>query len=87
MSFSWLVKLVNGFIKLLAKVLDLLFIVLPGSPFEFIYENDVIVDYLGYINWLVPVGVLISIVELWLVAIGTFYLVQIPLRWAKASGD
>ena len=87
MSFGFLVKIANGIIKLLAKVLDVLFILLPGSPFKLVYANDTVVSYLGYINWLVPVGILVSITELWLVAVSAFYLVQIPLRWAKASGD
>lgn len=57
---------------------------LPRSPFRsFIDEIDKH-DWLGYINWLIPIDKFIVIGEAWLVAVGLFYLVSVLLRWVKA---
>ena len=64
---------------------------LPISPFQrFIAGWDgieVIQDYLGYINWFIPVSTLLDIMAAWLVCIATFYGVQAILRWIKIVGD
>lgn len=64
---------------------------LPLSPFQrWISRWDgfaVIRQYLGYVNWFVPISILIDIMALWLAAIGVFYAVQAILRWIKLIGD
>lgn len=64
---------------------------LPISPFQrFITSWDglnVIREYLGYINWFVPISILIDMLLLWLSAIGVFYAIMAILRWIKIVGD
>lgn len=72
----------NTFIKLLAKVLDAIFILLPNSPFKDI-DSSPISEFLGYLNYLIPVTEIVAIMTLWCTAIGLYYIVQIALRWIK----
>lgn len=56
---------------------------LPQSPFQnlewLIPENP----YIGAVLWVVPVGPMLTLLSTWLVAIGLYYAVKVPLRWTK----
>lgn len=78
-----IIKFMNAIIKGLGSILNGIVSILPDSPFVFI-DNSVIKDYLGYINYFAPITEIIVILELWIIAIGTYYLYQIILRWIKA---
>ncbi|WP_277409711.1 hypothetical protein [Lacrimispora xylanisolvens] len=41
------------------------------------------IPFLGYLNYFVPVAQIIAITQLWITAVGLFYLVQLALRWVK----
>lgn len=60
--------------------------ILPDSPFKFLttYSNSVIGEWLGWINWFLPINTFLAIVQAWLAAILIYYVIQIILRWAKA---
>lgn len=64
---------------------------LPISPFQRFFANwdglDLIRQYMGWINWFVPVGTIIEILTIWLTAIGVFYGVMAILRWVRIVGD
>lgn len=72
-------------------IIQFLSLFLPTSPVQtFLVENDITSDirqFLGYLNWFIPVGTILTILSLWLVAIGLFYLVQWILRTYKIIGD
>lgn len=40
-------------------------------------------QWLGILNWFVPVGTILNILQLWLSAIAVYYIYQILLRWIK----
>ena len=75
--WSSIITTVNG---LLDKALGLL----PQSPFRAFIDEIGEHEWLGYVNWLIPIDKFIVIGEAWLVAVGLFYLVSVILRWAKA---
>lgn len=75
--FSWLSDKIQ-------TVLQGLIDVLPGSPINWILSNDSINEYVGYLNWFIPVYTFIGILENWLAAVLIYYGVQIVLRWIKA---
>ena len=56
---------------------------LPGSPFQAI--NAVMIDnkLLSYISWVIPVQQILSLLQLWTVAIGVYYLCMLVMRWVK----
>jgi len=74
---------VNSLGALLKNALNWVIQLLPNSPFK-ILDNTPIKDILPYINWFVPFGFIVSTLELWLVAVGGFYLYSVILRWVKA---
>ena len=73
-----LLKLLQGIIDGFVAVLHGIISVLPGSPFN---------GLSAIICYIVPVPQIISVLEAWIIAVGTFYLYQVVLRWVKAVGD
>lgn len=70
--------------ELLNKFLDWVLQLLPLSPFRDVIDELAALPYLGYINWLVPVGRFLKIGAAWLGAITLYYMYSIILRWIKA---
>lgn len=67
-----------------SKIIDSIINSLPKSPIVFLSSNASISRILSYVNWFIPVYLWISILESWLVAIATYYIYQVILRWIKA---
>ena len=63
----------------LTRIIDLL----PDSPF-LIIDNSPIADYMGWLNWLIPMEQIIAILQLWVSAIAIYYVWVVILRWIKA---
>lgn len=62
-------------------------LLLPDSPFTFLeqdYVPEAIQDILPYLNWFIPVGSIMTIINLWLTAVAVYYVYQTILRWVKA---
>ena len=70
--------------EILTEFLEFVLSALPLSPFTDIISELEQMPYIGYINWLVPVGDFVKIGIAWLAAITTYYMYQIILRWIKA---
>lgn len=78
-----IVGLFQKFITGLGVALAAAIALLPKSPFA-MPDKGPLNDYLGYINWFVPVSQMVSILGLWVSAIATWYIVQLVMRWVKA---
>lgn len=78
--FDWMYKLVQGLGMAVYRLL-------PQSPFTEFINNWNPPQYIGWLNWFFPVGQILSILSLWLTAIGVFYLYSIIMRWVKIIGD
>lgn len=60
---------------------------MPKSPFiNITADNSKIYTYMCYLNWFVPFNLLIDTFNLILVALVTYYLISILLRWLKILG-
>lgn len=60
---------------------------LPDSPFLILDSLDPagqIAEWLGMVNWFVPIYSFVGIFEGWLLCIGIYYVYQIVLRWLNA---
>lgn len=79
---NFFINLINSIIAGLGFVLNSLFSVLPKSPF-YIIDNSPIKEYLGHFNYFFPIAEIINILQIWLVAVGSYYIYQIVLRWIK----
>ena len=71
----------------LQKIAGVLLSWLPDSPFTDVIDSIQASSWLGYVNWFIPVGTLMSIGATWTAAIAVFYVYQMALRWAKVVGD
>lgn len=72
---------------LLIEMLNAVVLLLPDSPFIFLESNYIpeeVRNILPYVNWFIPVGTIVTIVEVWLSAVIIYYAYQAILRWVKA---
>lgn len=56
---------------------------LPSSPIVWLEANSTIKTYLSYVNWFIPIYMMIPVLETWLICILCYYVIQVFLRWAK----
>ena len=73
--------------ELLDKLLHVLVSLLPVSPFLPVIQELGSLPYLGYINWVLPIGDFIKIGTAWLAAIALYYMYMVVARWVKLLGD
>lgn len=73
--------------ELWGKFAEALAQILPLSPFRPFLESFQDIPYLGYLNWFVPVGEILTVLSAWCTTIGIFYLYSVVLRWIKVVGD
>lgn len=73
--------------KIFGVIANVLKTILPTSPFEGLLSKFGSIPYLGYLNWFVPIGEMLSVLLLWLGAYGLFLLYSIFMRWLKVIGD
>ena len=66
---------------------DLIYQILPLSPFSPYLDQMAGLPYLGYLNWFFPIGQALTITATWLTVIATWYSWQVLLRWLKVIGD
>ena len=76
-----IIRYINIVIEKVGHALEYILSLLPDSPFIYVMNLDS--DWLGYINYLFPVGGVIAHLELYLMAVGLYYFVRIALRWLK----
>lgn len=60
--------------------------VLPASPFRPVidsFNDSQIHIFLSYVNYLLPVAEMISILSIWIVGVAAYYIYQLILRWIK----
>lgn len=57
----------------------------PESPFTILDDlsSSQVYDWLRMVNWFIPIGTFVSILEGWLTCVAFYYIYQIVLRWIK----
>lgn len=81
MLLNLLIKFVNIIILAVGNLIETLISILPTSPFTIIESIEI--PYLESLNWVFPIPIYITILELWLVAIGVYLVISVALRWVK----
>lgn len=81
--FNCIVYILNTVIWLFAKVLSLIFSILPNSPFLKLSNNFGISEYMPYLSWLLPIKFMIGILAVWLSAMSIYYIYSVVMRWIK----
>lgn len=77
-----MIGILNTIISGLALVLTSTISLLPTSPFNFVLSIDN--QYVQAMNWVIPFPGMVAHLSVFLVAVMTYVLVRIPLRWIKA---
>jgi hypothetical protein len=80
---DFFIGLINSAIDGLCDAGETLIGLLPVSPFQALSNSDVS-GYISGLNWIIPIGTMLSIVQAWALAIGLYYVVAVALRWLKA---
>lgn len=86
MLLNGVMQLINFIILCLGGLISFIMNLLPDSPFKML-DNSPIASYLKYINFFIPVGLMLDALFLFLAAFAIFYFYQIALRWIKAVGE
>lgn len=73
----------NSITDVVDDIVNAIVLLLPDSPFKDIEIPAEVKELFGYVNYFVPVGVMLTIGTTWLTAIGVYYLYQTILRWAR----
>lgn len=81
--FSGIVDSINDVAN---KVFEAILVLLPTSPFTNIkqYLPSGFRDFLGYLNYYVPISTLLVIASAWLACITVYYTYQLVLRSVQA---
>ena len=79
-------KIFNSIAEWFSTLGEKILSIFPDSPFQAITANDQVKEVLGWLNYFVPVGEMLAIMQAWLVAIGLYYLWMVIARWVKVLG-
>lgn len=79
--------MLDWFLEIIKKFGAIILSALPTSPFDKYLDQLAGLDYLGYLNWFIPVGAFVGILVTWTTAVGVFYIYSIIMRWVKMIGD
>lgn len=81
MILNSLIDFANLIISSVGKLLNVLVNLLPTSPFIAFHNLDI--PFLSELNWIIPISLFVSILQVWLVAIGVYLVISVALRWVK----
>lgn len=81
---NFLSGIVDGINDIFNEIFQIVIMLLPTSPFKSITINPIFVDFLGYMNYYVPMKSLLVIMAEWLGCIVIYYTYQLILRQIKA---
>ena len=78
-------QILDFLLGLFSSIVNPIIDILPDSPFTFIAlpSDPDYANWISIVNWFFPVGVYLSMLEIWCSAIVVWYVYQAILRWAK----
>lgn len=79
-----LVKFVNLLIKIIGYLINVIFSLLPSSPFQQLTNYPAVSEYMDRLNYILPISESLAVFQVWLTAITAYYLYVVVLRWIKA---
>jgi hypothetical protein len=79
---NWIIDFFNYLIAGLGWALTALVDLLPSSPIKAI-DNSVVQQYLGMVNWIIPISDMEAEMLAFCAAVLIYYGIQIVMRWGK----
>lgn len=80
-----MITILNAIILSLGTILQAIIILLPESPFNFVYNIDN--EFIQNINYILPLPQVVAHLTLILQAIIIYYGLRIALKWIKAAAN
>lgn len=74
----------SAFLLAVKSIVSYLLNLLPDSPFTFLNQSSFIQPYLETINWIIPFSFIVSTLEVWLIAVVSYFVWSLILRWIRA---
>lgn len=68
-------------IALFFDLFDSLLNLLPGSPFQSIFDSLSGSQFIRFMNWILPIDRMLSILQLWISALMTFYAFKLGRKY------
>lgn len=86
MNGNFFSGIVDGINDVANKVFEAILVLLPTSPFSNLkqYLPSGFRNFLGYLNYYVPISTLLAIASAWLTCITVYYTYQLVLRSVQA---
>lgn len=81
---NFLSGIIDGINDVFNEIFQIVIMLLPTSPFQNISINPIFTDFLGYMNYYIPMKSLLVIMGEWLACIVIYYTYQLILRHIKA---
>ncbi len=81
---NFLSGIIDGVNDVFNELFQIVIILLPTSPFQSIKIDPIFIDFLGYMNYYIPMKNLLAIMIEWLSCIVIYYTYQLCLRHIKA---
>ncbi len=79
-----MIGIINQVINAISKVIGFFLNLLPNSPF--VWELNFETDFFRFINWLIPIQTIVSVLYMYCLAVVGYYCLRVVLRWIKAVG-
>jgi len=79
--FSGIFGQIGNFLQ---SMLNVILLLLPDSPFTMLTQNTQIKQYLGWLNWAIPLDFALATLQVWVLAVAGFYAWQLLLRFLNA---
>ena len=74
----------NTLSQTLINMAEAVLSIFPTDPIiSYLSVPNEVQSFLGYLNFFIPIGTLVSITTAWLTGVAMYYLYQIVLRWIK----
>lgn len=77
-----IVNIINGIISSFSYVVNAVLLLLPNSPFSFSLTSS-FSTYVAYLNWFIPVNLIVNTFVLYLSAALVWYAVRWVLRFSR----
>lgn len=76
-------NLINNIIDCFATLFDKIIDLLPASPFAKFTYMSLSSNVLGILNYFLPIAEILVVLELWLVAVGCYYVYKFILKFIR----
>lgn len=81
--FNFVIWIINFLIWLICGFINLFVGIFPDSPFDvskFTFGTE---KYFGYLNWLIPIDIILNITFLWCGCMVLYWGYSVIMRWIK----